>query len=76
VRRKYRHLDNVIWESLGSDEWAEHIENESLRRQRSGETKRELAQKAIVKGPAVLEAIMTDPATHAKHKIDSIKAMD
>jgi hypothetical protein len=76
VRKKYR-LPDDIWTKMAEDEsLCERIEAERVRRVRSGDCKRELAQKHVVRGPAVLAGIMDDPSTHAKHKIDSIRALD
>jgi hypothetical protein len=73
IRRKHR-LDNTTWERLGSDEGnalVEKVEEESARRIRDGSAKRELAQKHIVRGPDILNGIMSDPHANARHRIDS-----
>jgi hypothetical protein len=76
LRRKYR-FDNDVWERLGSDEaLIERIEDERLRRQRSGESKREIAQKHIVKAPAILDSIMSDPSANDRHRVDAIRTLD
>jgi hypothetical protein len=76
LRRKYR-FSNDVWERLGSDEaLIERIEDERLRRQRSGESKREIAQKHIVKAPAILDSIMSDPGANNRHRVDAIKTLD
>src|SRR5262245_57667220 len=60
LRRKYRFNDDV-WTRLGeNDALIERIELEKVARERSGATKRELAQKFVTKGPAILDAIMCD----------------
>jgi hypothetical protein len=66
VRKKHK-LDNTTWERLGSDEGdalVEKVEAESIRRQRDGSTKRELAQKHIVRGPEILNSIAADSSDH------------
>src|SRR5262249_16110800 len=39
-------------------------------------TKRELAQQHILRGPNVLATIMDDPKANARHRVDSIKALN
>jgi hypothetical protein len=76
IRKKWR-LSEETWELLGSsDELVRAIEEEKTRRIRSGATKRELAQQHIIRGPAVLATIMDDPRANARHRVDSIKALD
>src|SRR5215467_9064413 len=76
VRKKWR-LDEETWELLGADdELVRAVEEERTRRVRSGATKRELAQQHIVRGPNVLASIMDDPRANARHRVDSIKALD
>jgi hypothetical protein len=76
IRKKYR-LAEDDWEKLGNDdELIRKVEAESVRRVRDGSHKREKAQALIVKGPAVLDAIMSDSSASPKHRIDSIKALD
>jgi hypothetical protein len=76
LRKKYR-FDDATWESLGSnDELVSKIENEKLRRIRDGSSKRELAQKHIVRGPAVLSTIMDDAGASPRHRVDAIKTLD
>jgi hypothetical protein len=78
IRRKYRGvLSDADWEQLGSDEGLiEKIELEKTRRIRNGQAKREKAQQHIVKGPDVLEKIMSDPKSNARHVVDAIKTLD
>jgi hypothetical protein len=77
LRRKYKQFNNAVWDSLGSDEkLLEAIEETRLMRQRNGDTKRELAQKHIVKGPAILESIMSDDKASPRHRVDAIKVLD
>src|SRR5262249_13844490 len=76
VRRKWR-LDEETWELLGADdELVRAIEEEKTRRIRSGATKRELAQAAIVRGPGVLASIMDDSRQNSRHRIDSVRALN
>jgi hypothetical protein len=76
VKKKYR-FDDATWASLGEDEaLIEAIEAERIRRVRSGAAKRERAQQHIVKGPDILEKIMSDESANARHRIDSVKALD
>jgi hypothetical protein len=71
VRKKYR-LDERTWEALGqNDALVERIEEEKARRCRSGETAREKAQVHFTAAPDVLNSIMTNTATSAKHRIDA-----
>jgi len=77
VRRKYHLLDEATWERLGKDEaLIEKIEEARIARIRSGATKRERAQKSVVKSVPVLEEILLDPKQSAKHRIDSAKVLD
>jgi hypothetical protein len=77
VRRKYTSLTDDVWEQLGNDDsLVSAIEFERERRVRNGSAKRERAQKHIVKGPDILEKIMSDETANARHRIDSIKALD
>ena len=76
VRKKY-HFTEETWTALGTDDaLCERVETEKLRRIRSGATKRELAQLHIIRGPDVLATIMDDPKANARHRVDSIKALD
>jgi hypothetical protein len=76
VKKKYHYTD-ADWEKYGNDETLlEAIELEKVRRIRSGQAKREKAQQHIVKGPDVLEKIMSDPEANARHVVDAVKALD
>jgi hypothetical protein len=76
LRQKYR-LNEDAWIAMSEDtDLIERIELEKIRRTRSGATKRELAQNHIVKGPEILEKIMSDPRANERHKIDAVKALD
>src|SRR5262249_8360689 len=75
--KKKHHFDDATWESLGSDEQlVEAIEAERTRRIRNGSAKREKAQQHIVKTPDILNTIMNDDRAIARHRVDSIKALD
>jgi|SRR5262245_8277039 len=76
LRQKYRLSENA-WIAMSEDtDLIEQIELEKIRRTRSGATKRELAQNHIVKGPEILEKIMSSPRANERHKIDAVKALD
>jgi hypothetical protein len=77
IRKKYRLADDV-WEKLADDdELIRKVEEESIRRIRDGSSKRELAQKHIVRGPDILNGIMSGGSdVSPKHKIDAIRTLD
>jgi hypothetical protein len=76
IRKKYR-FDDATWEKLGSDDLiCERIEDERIRRERSGQAKRELAQKHVVKAPDILNSIMSDANANNRHRVDAIKTLD
>src|SRR5262249_16467717 len=76
IRKKWK-LNEEVWEALGADdELVRAVEEERTRRIRSGATKRESAQAHVVRGPGVLASIMDDPKANARHRVDSIKALD
>ena len=76
VRKKWR-FDAATWELLGSnDELVRAIEETKIQRVRSGAAKRERAQQHITKAPDILEKIMSDDSANARHRVDSIKALD
>jgi hypothetical protein len=77
IRRKYGNLTDDVWASLGdNNELVEAIEAEKMRRVRNGSAKREKAQQHIVKAPDVLADIFLDETANARHRVDSIKALD
>ena len=76
VRKKHHLFTESTWTALNDDAIVEAVELEQTRRIRSGAAKRELAQLHIIKGPAILDGIATDKKQSAKHRIDSIKALD
>ena len=75
IRKKYR-FDEAAWEALGNDEMVRAVEEESVRRIRDGSSKREKAQKLIVRAPDVLGKIMDDDSQSARHRIDSCKMLN
>jgi hypothetical protein len=77
IRQKYGKLDEAAWEALGSEEaLIERVETEKIRRTRNGSAKRERAQQHIIKGPDILEKIMSDEKQNSRHRIDAIKTLD
>jgi hypothetical protein len=78
VKKRWREvIDEKTWNELGSDdELVQAIEARRVQRVRSGAFKRELAQKHIIKAPDILEKIMSDDSANARHRVDSIKALD
>jgi len=76
VRRKWR-LSEEIWERLGGDdEFVRAVEEEKVRRVRSGATKRERAQQHVIRGVDVLATIMDDPRANSRHRVDSVKTLN
>ena len=76
IRKKY-HFDEATWKALGNDDrLVEKIEALRLQRVRDGSFKREKAQQLIVKGPEILDSIMSDVKVSPKHKVDAIKTLD
>jgi hypothetical protein len=77
VRKKYHLFDEATWQRLGSDDkLVEAIENEKIRRIRSGASKREKAQLLVVRAPDVMNNILLDDNANARHRIDACKALD
>src|SRR5262245_32130119 len=77
LRTKYHFVDDATWERLGQDdELVEKIMLLRAARVRSGATKRELAQKHMVRAPDVLNNIMSNPEASYRHVVDAIKTMD
>jgi hypothetical protein len=76
IKRRYR-FDAAVWESLGDNEALfAAIEDEKVRRVRSGALKRERAQIEIVDAPPILGGIARNPNANERHRIDSIKTLD
>jgi hypothetical protein len=77
VRKKWHFLDDAAWERMGSDDrLVEAIELERVRRIRSGQAKREAAQRHVVRAPDILAGIMDDASANERHRIDACKALD
>src|SRR5262245_50170538 len=76
VRQKYHLFDEATWTALNDDALVERIELEKTRRIRSGATKRELAQNHAVAAPGILNTIMSNPKSNARHVVDAIKTLD
>src|SRR5262249_9986180 len=78
VKRRWRKLiSNEMWDELGSnDELVDRIEAEKVRRVHDGSAKREKAQLAVVKAPAVLEEILLNTQASPKHRIDASRTLD
>jgi hypothetical protein len=77
VRRKWHLVTEAVWEALGSDEaLIEKIEDEKIRRIRSGATKREKAQLHVTRAPDVLASILDDPSANPRHRIDSAETLN
>jgi hypothetical protein len=75
IRKKYR-FDEAAWDALGNDEFVRAVEEESLRRVRNGDCKREKAQQLVTKAPGVLGDILMDAGQSARHRIDSAKVLN
>jgi len=77
VRKKHHLLGDEAWEQMGSDDLlVEMVEAEKIRRIKNGSAKRELARLHLVKAPAVLDSILSDPKANPRHRIDSAKALN
>jgi hypothetical protein len=76
VRKRWR-LSEETWELLGSDdELVRKIDELKTQRVRSGALKRELAQGHVIRGVGVLSEIMDDTRASARHRVDSVKALN
>jgi hypothetical protein len=76
VKARHR-LTNAEWAAMGEDDgFVRAVEAEKLRRIRSGQTKRELAQNEIIAAPPILGGIMRNPDSNARHVVDAIKVLD
>jgi hypothetical protein len=77
IRRKYGNLDEISWTRLAeNEELIAAIETEKIRRMRDGSTKREIAQKHIVRGPEILNTIASDVSASPRHRVDALKVLD
>jgi hypothetical protein len=76
LRRKYK-FDDATWEKLGSDDaLVAAIEDEKIRRMRSGASRRERAQLHVMAAPDVAARIMLDDGANARHRLDACKVLD
>jgi hypothetical protein len=76
MKRKYG-FANDVWERLGDDATLlGAVEDEKIRRVRTGLQKRERAQGLITKAPAILDSIMSDTSASPRHRVDAIKQLD
>jgi hypothetical protein len=76
IRKRY-HLPEDAWTKLGEDEnLVSKIEAETLRRTRSGETKRERAQKFVTEVPRVMNDILMNANASPRHRIDAGKTLN
>jgi hypothetical protein len=76
MRRKYG-FTNSVWEKLADNSaLLSAVEDEKIRRMRSGQQKREKAQLLVVRAPDILDGIMSNPDVSPRHRIDAIKTLD
>jgi hypothetical protein len=77
VRKRFRLLEESDWIALAkNDELVRKIEDLKALRVSNGSLKRERAQAAVVKAPAVLEQILLSESASPKHRIDSARTLD
>jgi hypothetical protein len=75
LTEKYE-LSPADWRAITKDKaLGVAIRTERERRVRSGTAVREAAAKHLVKGPGILDGIMSGPDSHPKHKIDAYKEL-
>jgi len=75
LAEKYE-LSPADFQSIAKDKALGHaIRAERERRVRDGTAVREMAAKHIVKGPGILDEIMSGPDSHPKHKIEAYKEL-
>jgi hypothetical protein len=76
VKKKWK-FDAATWERLGDDDaLVEKIEAESVRRIRTGASKREKAQKLVVAAPDVAASIMNSTEANDRHRLDACKVLN
>jgi hypothetical protein len=69
-------LNPADWRTITKSKALGHaIRAERERRVRSGTAVREAAAKHLVKGPGILDSIMSGPDSHPKHKIEAYKEL-
>ena len=74
IRRKWRHLDNNVWDAP-DDALIDAVEAERVRRVRSGRAAREKAQNLAVQAPDVFGTIMTNDGNSPRHRIEAAKEL-
>ena len=75
LSEKYE-LSPADWQSIRKDKaLGQAIRAERERRVRSGQAVREASAKALVKGPGILDEIMSGADSHPKHKIEAFKEL-
>ena len=76
MKRKYGFADSV-WEKLGDNTaLLAAVEDEKIRRVRTGQQKRERAQMLVTRAPDILDNIMSDVSASPRHRVDAIKVLD
>ena len=74
IRRKWRHLDNSVWDAP-DDALVDAVEAERVRRVRSGRAAREKAQNLAAQAPDILGTIMTNDGNSPRHRIEAAKEL-
>ena len=75
LSEKYE-LSPADWQAITKDKALGHaVRSERERRVRSGQAVKEAAAKHLVKGPGILDSIMSGPDSHPKHKIEAFKEL-
>jgi hypothetical protein len=75
LAEKYE-LSPADWQAITKDVALGHaIRAERERRVRSGTAVREAAAKHLIKGPGILDQIMTDAQSNPRHKIEAFKEL-
>jgi hypothetical protein len=76
MRRKYGFAESV-WQDLGEDSaLLSAVEEEKLRRMRSGTSKREKAQLHVMRAPDVAAEIMLNESANHRHRLDACKVLE
>jgi hypothetical protein len=75
IRKKHR-LAESEWTRLGNDEeLVRAIQDEKIRRIRSGLHAKEKAQQVFIKAPDVLDEILSDKSASPRHRIESSREL-
>jgi hypothetical protein len=72
VRRKWRHLDQSVWDAP-DDALVNAVEAERIQRIRSGRAAREKAQNLAAQALDILGTIMTSEGNSPRHRIEAAK---